>query len=466
MREFRIAAAVMCLLALCFGAAAEEPPGQAVPVPGGGWRLEMTCDAETLPALTGDALAAAQTGLAGLGLRLTAGEDHSRLTVTGPAGETLLDICVLEQTGGELIYFPQTGHAYEADANALSRWTGASGEVPEAYRLPSLYPAAAAPAFAVLEQAATGKAVTKSTAVKNAAAAPSGAKYTLTAEEMTALWPSLWAALRPAADEAIGSSAWAAMERLSFTGDWSVQRLLDAAGRDMGVLASGKAGLLEDQRKVTLKYGFTEGKGGSFSLSAPAVKGKNTLKIVCNVKITEKNGKSAYTLDGSYTRRQNGETVSAEGEGKLQGAAVPEGMQWTGSVTLNLNAGEKATYTLRPTLTRDESGLRGEMSVRKKQGKQETLDVTLHLSLAAETEAMPPVPGDAVPWTEDTFLAAEGQGLYRALVRWIGALPTETRTRLTFQLHGDEWLTRRQSVPLTEIAFENTPDDDWPVEEE
>ena len=453
MKKYRLPMALLCLLALCFGAMAEGMP------PGNGLRLEMTCDAETLPSLTGDALEAARTGLAGLRLTLAAGSDHGRVTLTGQAGETLLDLCV--QENGGLLWFPQTGHVYEAEA-----LTGVSGGIPASYRLPALYPDAAKKAFAALGEAAPGKEVTKRTTVKNAAAAPSGVKYSLTAEEMTALWPSLWAALALMMEETVGASRWAALEPLAFSGDWSVLRLLDAEGRDMGVQASGKAGLGEDQRKVTLKYGFTENKGGSFSLSAPAVKGKNTLKLSCNVKITEKKGTVTYTLDGAYTRKLNGESVSAEGEGKLQRAAVPEGAQWTGSVTMNLNAGEKVTYTLRPTLTRDENGLRGDVTVRKKQGKKETLVVTLRLALTAETEEMPPVPEGVMPWPGDAVMTEEGQDMYRALVGWLGSLPQETRTLLTFQMHGDEWLTRRQSVPPLAEMPENTPDGERPAEEE
>lgn len=453
MKRFRVSAALLlCLMVLFAGARAEEPRGL---------RLELTCDAETLPSLSGDALAAAREGLAALRLRLTAGEDRARMTLLYGDNETLLDVC----SQGEMIWFPLSGNAYMTDKDAL---TGSTPDIPEVYLLPGRYPAVAAKMFGALEAVKPGKAVQKSTTVKNAAAAASRAEYALTGEEMTALRPALLKEMEPDITAVLGEAAGAVLDGLTFSGDWSVKRLLDADGQDMGIQATGKGGPEGDIRKITLQYGFTENKGGHFSLSAPAVKGKNTFKLVCDLKISAKSEKTSYTLDGSYTRKLGEEAASAEWEGKLQITPSETGEEWAGSLMISSNFGQKAVYTLRPQLTRDETGLHGDVRVQKKQGKTETLDVTLHLMLSEETGEMPPVPAVVNRLTglsDETaaqVLSGEMQGLSRALLRWLGALPPETRTQLTHQLHGENWLTRQESVPpLTEIT-----EDPWTVKED
>ena len=456
MKRFRgTAALLLCLLALLAGAKAEEPRGL---------RLEVTCGAETLPSLSGDALAAARAGLAALRLRLFAGEDRARMTLLYGDGETLLDVC----TQGKKIWFPLSGSAYEAPKDALALLTGSTPDIPEVCLLPGRWPAMAARMFGALEAAKPGKAVQKTATVKNAAAAASRVEYALTGEEMTALWPVLLKEMEPDILAVLGDATGAALNGLIFSGDWSVKRLLDADGQDMGIQASGKGGPEGDIRKITLQYGFTEKKGGHFSLSAPAVKGKNTFKLTCDLKISAKSEKTSYTLDGSYTRKLGAEAASAEWEGKMQRSPGEAGEEWAGSLMVSANFGQKAVYTLRPTLTRDETGLHGDVRVQKKQGKTETLDVTLHLALSEETGEMPPVPAVVNRLTGLTdeqaaqVLSGETQGLSRALLRWLGTLPPETRTQFTHQLHGENWLTRQESIPpLTE----NT-EDPWTVKED
>ena len=351
--------------------------------------------------------------------------------------------------------------------------------IPSPTLLPGFYAKLAEPLYPLLAEAVTPRTVQDSTSVKNALSSQSYVNYVFKDGELNEIWPQILSILLPVLRDTLKDQpAWYdAAERIlttmTFSGECRFKRMLDKNGGDMGLQFTGQMeaeGL--EQRKVTLFGGFTPGRGGYVSLSLPAVKGKNTLKITFGAKLTAKDPVNTLTFDGSFSRTLNGVSLSAEMEGTLKNTVKNGGEQWSGKATATINEnGVKTVWTVSPALTGENDALSGTVTVQKKVGSAVKLKGTVQvlLSSAAEIPALSAENAADLRGLDEASARARVLGemtpLSRLFLRLMAALPDNERILLTHDLRTDAWMNG-PTAPAPDPEPDEEPWDTWIVVEE
>ena len=203
--------------------------------------------------------------------------------------------------------------------------------------------------------------------------------------------------------------------------------------------------------------GYTKGKGGSFTLSAKALKGKDHLKINASLKEKIKEDGTSYTLNCDFSHTLQGETQS--GTFSLDLLQTPDA--WQGKAVWQQG---NHSLTAEIDIISAAEHIQGDVAIASKEKKT----VLFSAELAFLAEEAPPqdvqqVPvRDLSPMTQQQAKAAlypEEMTLMRALVYLLGDLPEEERWQLTHQLRTDDWYTGPE-VPVTDEK------ERWIVEED
>ena len=475
----------MCVIALCLpwaGASAEFSPLWSAMTRGDGIRAEASGSLDALAPLTARSLNAVNAWLARLGLRLNVRESEESAALTLD-GDSLFSVRIGRTQDGVLAAFSPSGGAYLTDADgkdALQLLAGGNDWIfPSPTLLPALYASLSASLYPLLAEAVTPKTVQDSTSVKNALSSPAYVNYVFQGEVLNERWPRILEILLPLLRETLKDRPdwFIAAERylttMEFSGECRFKRMLDKSGGDMGLQFTGQIaaeGL--DKRKATLFGGFTPGRGGYVSLSLPAVKGKNTLKISFGAKLTAKDAVNTLTIDGAFSRALNGVSLSADLEGTLRNTMKNGIEQWSGQVTVSTSAdGRKAVWTITPALTGADNALSGTVTAQQKIGSAVKLKGTVQARLS---------PAEATPaWSADGAADLRGMDeaaaraavlgemapLTRAFLRLMLALPENERTLLTHDLRTDEWMNG-PPAPAADPEPDEEPWDTWIVVEE
>ena len=435
------------------------------------WMLAASAGAETALQLTvtgkvtessrlsDEGLNALNTVLSRLMIRQTAFPDGERAELVIHGKEMWSVERRVEEDGTVVVFSDMQGYRTaenEPDALMLLSGTGRDMHIP--LFAPDAYEKCAGDVYDLLLTVAEPVQQKSSTAVQNAASSPRYDRYTLTAEQMNDLWPWMVAAVQPHFDQDGGEGdAWQAAAQVVFTGDVRIKRLYDGAGKDLGIQLTGNGEVLGTERKISLLLGYTKGKGGSFTLSAKALKGKDNLKINASLKEKIKDETITYTLNCDYTHALQGETQSGEFALTLQQI----GDAWNGKAVWK--QGNK-TLTAEGDVLHNNAGLQGKITITSK-GKKKIL-FGAELTLQTENVQMPekaPVPMKNLSGMSQesarTILYPEDMTLMRALVYLLGDLPEETRWHLTHELRTDSWYTGDE-VPVINEA------EQWIVEED
>ena len=298
---------------------------------------------------------------------------------------------------------------------------------------------------------------------------------------LNALWPQALEILLPALRQALPDQP-EALERMeawlasaAFSGESRIQRFLDRDGLDMGLQFSGRAGPPDGLRKISLLMGFTPGRGGSVTLSMPAVSGKDTFKLSLGGRLNEKDGNRTLTLSGAYTSKVGEANRSAEIEGTLKNAIRNGEEAWSGKITVTLTEGKsKTVWTVAPALAFTDAGLQGEAALQKKIGSKTVLKAVLTVRMTGAEPVIAPEAG------EKTDLRGMDAAQARAVVmgelpyltgltaRLFSGLPEDMRTRLTHDLRTESWMSGPDvDAPEPSPGLMNDSQEDiWVVEEE
>ena len=477
--------ALLCVLALCFAPAsawAEFSPLLTSLTQGKGIHADVSGSLDALDPLTAQSLTAVNSWLSRLRVSLDVGNggDSAALSMDG---DPLFSVRIDRTQAGTLTAFSPSGGAYWTDADGKDALRLLSGGedwlIPSPTLLPAFYLNLAQQLYPLLAEAVTPRTVQDSTSVKNALSSQSYVNYVFKDGELNEIWPQVLEILLPLLRETLTDQpAWyAAAERYlttaTFSGECRFKRLLDKSGGDMGLQFTGQMeaeGL--DKRKITLFGGFTPDRGGYVSLSLPAVKGKNTLKITFGAKLTVNGSVNTLTFDGSFTRTLNGASVSAEMEGSLKNTVKNGGEQWSGKVTATIqDSGGKTVWTISPALTGANDTLSGTVTVQKKVGSAVKLKGTVRLSLSPTAEPPALSAENAANLRGLDEAAARAQVLQemtplsRVFLRLMAALPDDERILLTHDLRTDAWMNG-PSAPAADPEPDEEPWDTWIVVEE
>lgn len=484
MRNIRKQAlAWLCVFMLCFpctGALAEFSPRYEALSQGDGWTVSAAASVESLSPLSRQSVQIVNDWLSHLKILISAGK------VT--QGEIQWDqdplyaVSVQKQSGYTLTTFYPSAGAYLTEPqgrDALAILTDADSW-PDPALLPQTYAALAPGLYEKLAEYAAPKTVKEPTSIKNAARSASYENYTLKADDLNAAWPALLETILPQIKTALKDQPlWYAraeelLRGLEFSGECRFKRFLDKDGQDMGMQFTGNAAKGEDKRKVTLFGGYTPDKGGYLSLTLPAMKGKNNLKVTMAEKLTQKNGTNTLEAEGSYTRTMEGKTMSATLNGTLKNVIKDEAEHWTGKITLTSTENKvKTTWVLSPDMSFTDEGLSGKVAVQKKEGSKVMakgsleLLVTPYQTLTAVSAASAKDLRGLAQERARTALLSELSPLSGAVAQLASALPEKDRTRLLHDLRTDEWMNG-PAVPVQQenAAQSADADDGWVVEEE
>ena len=482
--QVRRLGAVLCALLLCFSAGcarAEFSPAFAALLREEALTLTVDQAAfDALEPLSDASLAIVNGWLNELAARLTvrSGKDQAQLVQIAMQGVPVFAVSMQQTEEGTVTAFSLFGGAYltaDGQKDALTLLSGAeeAWDLPDPLAAYRLYAAVAPELYPLLAAYTTPRRVQDSTSVKNALSSPSYENYVFKDGELNEIWPQLLDALLPAVRGALRDwPAWqgaadAILKEAVFSGECRFKRLLDKNGGDMGLQFTGQveAGA-SGKRKITLFGGFTPGRGGSFSLSLPAVSGKNTLKISFGGRLTETDSQNTLTFDGAYTRTLNGATDAAEMEGTLKNAVKGGGESWSGKITVTETKEKvKTVWTLTPDITAQNGALTGSVTVQQKVGSSIRAKARLHLTLEpAEAGTVP----DTMAVALDLRLLNEASArarvlgemapLSRLLLRLMGKLTQEQRTLLTHELRTDGWMNG-PLAPVLQTQPAAPPDD-------
>ena len=480
--------ALLCAVLLCcscLDAGAEFSPRYEALSREGGATLTLEAQAETLYPLSEESLNIVNGWLEGLALILTVNGDTQASAMLD--GETLMDVTVRRQNGYTVTSFAPSGGVYLTDEgeDALHLLTGKASVYPDVRELLEAYQRIAPAFFPILAGETAPKTVKDATSIKNASASAAYENYLFKDGAMNSVWskaaeegilPVLKETLRDRPDwYRLAEETLLGME---FSGESRVKRFLDKDLADMGLQLTGQAAIRGEKRKITLFGGYTPGKGGYVSLSLPAVKGKNSLKITFGGKLTEKNGVRTLTLDGAYACNQDGISEEMSLSASLKNAVKDGREDWSGKITLTVTRNkEKAVWTLTPEMAFTEEGLQGNITVQKKVGKSVRLKATVRASLKAPEEISAPMAYSAKdlrglsPEEARVQVQAEWIPLTEAIARLISHLPQEARALLLHDLRTDAWMNGPDAPVLTnqtqqETTFQAAPADSWEVVEE
>lgn len=324
-----------------------------------------------------------------------------------------------------------------------------------------LYASLAEELFAVMgDQVPVNKMDT--TEITNARASASYDLYTFTAEEMNLLWPQMlekvWNSIFPnGGDEELYAKAAEAV----FTSDVRIRRLYDHSKADMGLQLTGNGTVLGSERKISLLYGYTAGKGGSFTLSLRPVQGKDTAKITAALKETIREEKKTYTFSLDFSNTLAGEKSTFS----LSGKWTREGERGSGETTFTGNDG--ITWVLSPDVTVAEEKVQGTMEVAAKK-KNKMLCAFLLEGHIASAGAQPDRTYENIVslqgMTDEqarAALAEEEMVLMRAMKYLMDGLNEKERWLLTHEMRTENWLNGPAVPVMTETEDDLLLEEDW-----
>lgn len=470
------------LLLLGGSARAEFSPGlSAMADHQGAVQVEAGVQFSQLDSFSDEALAALNGWLSRVRLRVSAMRPDGR-SLSGCA--MLLDgndvfSAVIQQEAGETLTAFSTGSTYITDqADALSLLSGVGG-MPDVSLIPDAYFRIAPTLYAILSAAKEPKHSNDNTSIKNAVASDAYNTYTFTEEEMNAVWPRLVRVLLPEIQTVLADApeqcqaVQTLLQALRFTGQCRFKRFLDKEGGDMGLEFTGNAASGEDARKVTLFGGFTPGRGGYLSLSLPAVKGGNLLKVTFTGKLSAQEKKNTLTLSGTYARTLDGQKDTATLEATFNNAITAGAETWSGKAELDTKiGGDKANWVWKPALTLDAGGLHGEIDIQKKSGSKIMAKGTMMVNAVSVQTFSPPAadfPQDLRGKTPEEARAAVQQELAPltgAFMRLLADMPEDARAKLTHAMRSDAWMNAPVVAPLDGDGVVLTEENQWIVSEE
>lgn len=469
------------LLFFCGSARAEFSPVLSAMTDQGALQVEVGVQFSQMDSFSEDALAALNGWLSRVRLRAFTTQPGDS-TLNGSA--VLLDgsevfSAVIQQEAGETLTAFSTGNTYITDrTDALSLLSGSDG-VPDFFQIPDAYFRIAPTLYAILSTAKEPKHSNDNTSIKNAVASDAYDTYTFTEDEMNAIWPQVTDILLPEIHSVLTDAPgqWQAVQTLlrtlRFSGQCRFKRFLDKEGGDMGLEFTGNAASGEDVRKVTLFGGFTPGRGGYLSLSLPAVKGGNLLKVTFTGKLSVQDRKNTLTLSGTYARTLDKQKDTATLEATFNNAIAGGAETWSGKAELDTKiGGNKANWVWKPALTLDAGGLHGEIDIQKKSGSRIMAKGTLTVNAVSIPALSPPAPDYAIDLrgkTEEEARAAVQQELAPltgTLMRLLSEMPEDARARLTHAMRNDEWMNAPSVAPLDGGSTMQTEENQWIVSEE
>ena len=482
MRGFgRRLCAWICAFALLIswgGAATEFSPLYAALSRGDGLHAEISGRLDALSPLSDASLQTVNAWLSRLSVFLDANAP-GKMSAEGAAvymdGEKLFSVFIQRMEGGTLTAFSPSGGAYWTDPDGKDALTLLAGDpmnwnLPSLAALPDLYARLASQLYPLLAERATPRVIQDSTSVKNALSSPYYENYAFKDSELNEIWPRVLDILLPAVREWLAvQPAWLRaaegyLTTLTFSGDCRFKRLLDKNGGDMGMQFTGQItaqGL--DKRKVTLFGGSTPGRGGYISLSLPAVKGKNSLKISFGARLTEKDAVNTLTFEGAYSHTLDGVSASAEAEGTLKNALKNGGEQWSGKATLQTNSnGKKAAWTVTPDIRSRDGALSGTVTVQKKVGSAVKIKGEIQVLLSSAAGAAPVLAAATVDLRgmEEADARARVLGemapLSRVFLGLMTVLPEKEKTLLTHEMEqvGDLIAVRHRDTGVMEAGMQ------------
>jgi len=446
----------------------------------GGLTLKANCTLSAAPGLSQASLEAVNALLARLTLTAAAGQQDALIRMDAD-GETIFSASIRQMKEYTLASFGPAGGAYitaPGEKDALSLLTDQSADWPVDGSVLAFYPRVAENLYAVLAKHQTAKTTGERTSIRNTAGSAAYETYLFPKDSLTPeIWQEALDAALPQIKDALSRQpdlyrrAEALLRGLNFSGECRFKRFLDKEGADMGMQFTGSAALDGDKRKVTLYGGYTEGMGGYFSLSLPAAKGNNNLKVTLEYKeTTAKNGSRTFTASGSFQRTLSGETSSGQMEISLKNQLESGREAWTGKITLTRTENRmKTTWTLTPQLAGDETGLTGTVAFTRQEGKKDKLkgEITLTLTGWAEGNAPSVAAARDLRGMDEAAARAAVQGEMAALTgaaaRLMRALPEDVRVHLTHELRTDAWMNG-PAVPPADTQAPNGPEG-WIVEE-
>ena len=451
------ALALFCALAICLGcgsALAEFSPRYTALMKEEGITLTLSGNLESMTTVGQDTLTSLNDWLSRCEYTLTAGKDS--LIGIRMDDETVFSIATQRKGGYILTSFTPSNTAYlttDEQGDMLSAALGAQTDIPDFSRFPSAYQSVVPKLYDILGKIKEPKAVKERTSIKYASASQSYMNYVLTDGEMNEHWEEILSVILPALSDimteqpALYVKTRDTLRALTFQGECRFKRFLDKDGEDMGMQFTAQAEKDGDLRKVTLFGGYTDHKGGYFSLNLPAVTGKNTLKITLAAQETLKNNKGTLTLEGTYSRRLNDSNVEATLDGTLKNTLSDDSEKWSGKVTVNQTENKvKTVWTLTPDLEFTAEGLKGTVTINEKQGSKNILKANVHVSLSPMQEIEFAQAGSALDLREvpqnRIYEAAldELNPLSELLVQLIGDLSEEDQAHLLHDLRTDSWM--------------------------
>ena len=412
-------------------------PGSAMNEP---VRVDVKAQLLQAEGLSESGLAAANKLLSRLQLRMTGWPDGEKVSLFIDGQDMWQAETVETDEETRVIFSGDTCYVTEKSRmDALEVLSG--GEETVLYQMTDVsWQMLAEKIFGVLQQeACTFK--TDATEITNARAAASYDLYTLSAEKMNGYWPQMldavWESLFPEG----GPENVRAAADISFTGDVRIKRLYDAGKQDMGLQLTGNGQVLGTERKISVLYGYTPGRGGSMTLSLRPVQGKDTAKVTAALRETVREDKTTCTFSFDYSNTLAGvkETLSVNGKCTVEGEKV------TGEVKYTAPDGRE--WILKPDVTLNEKKQQGTVEISAKEKKKKLFSLMLEVSCAPAGERETPVYEETVSLkgkTDEEAKAAlfnEEMVLLRAVKYLMDGLQDRERWLLTHELRTDDWHT-------------------------
>lgn len=445
-------AMLACLMMLISGAVAEEAPLQ----------ISVTGQILQSSRLTEEGLRIANRLLERLMIRKSAWEDGERAEVWVD-GRPFWSVERRVNDEGTLVLFMDANayHTQKGETDALMILTGQKRTESNPLFDPGAYAAAAGEIYALLDAQTQPVEKKNSTDIENAVSSPRYDLYTLTKEQLQSLWPQMVQAARPYFDRDGGEGElWQQAADVQITSDEvRIKRLYNKDGNDMGLQLTGNGLLFGTERKISLLMGYTPGRGGSLTLTARALQGKDNLKITGTLKERVGEEKTTYALSCEYSNRLQDETKTGEFTLNLENA---QGV-WTGKA---LWESDGKTMQIEPALQKVGDAWQGALMITVKEKKNVQLQAQLDILTAPwEKAEMPDVPVMEMTGMNQTQVTAalypEEMTLMRAFIYLMNDLTDGERWLLTHELRTEDWHTGDE-VPLADesetwIVKEETP---------
>jgi len=309
------------------------------------------------------------------------------------------------------------------------------------------------------------------TNIRQAGRAESRLNYVLSAQEANAWWQAALPQARTILQEGTAAlpasfraAATAALEGLEFTGKFTLRRLLDGAGQDVGLQAAAGIQVLGEARKLDLTAGFQADNGLYLSLKLPAARGKDKLEALISLAFTHQEGISRAKGDYSLTEVSQGNTRSLAGKVDMSLSPQGAGQRLTGSLTANLRHSGgltlKRDHSFSPDFLIQTDRLAGQLHWTEAEGKTLLKDLSLTLELSPGTAPAALFPQARVDLAgasqaeRDHAARQAAEALMPYLREKLLQLPQETRLVL---LH--DWGRVRRALGESDTALlsENTP---------